>query len=116
MSAAQIADPSNCRGGRDGDDEVGSEEGRLHQHDLRVTECEQFLELRNDDVVETCYSAEDKEQGKDEQAQVAGVDTVCRSASPGLGRSKVSPKSIGTGRLRLKVIAAWCRYPALVGQ
>jgi hypothetical protein len=58
---------------RQGDDEIGGEEGRLHQHRLGIAQREQVLQLGDDDVVQAGDAAEDEEQGEDEDAQAGDV-------------------------------------------
>ena len=76
--AAHVAQALDQASGRRRDQEIGEKKGRLDQHDLRIVEVEQMLELGDQDVVETGDSTKDEKEGKYEQTQVGDRSSRCR--------------------------------------
>ena len=57
-----IADPVNDLGRRNGEKKIRSEERKLNQHDLRVIQIENRLQMRDKNIVETGQKAPHKKQ------------------------------------------------------
>ena len=68
-----VASPLDELASGEGEDEVGGEEGELHQHDLSVVELEDALEVGDEDVVETGEeSPHEEEHGRDAHRPLVG--------------------------------------------